>query len=314
MKLGVTSAAYRPALRSGQLDLREWLRMCARDLDADGIDFDAEDLAAADPRELRELKRLCTELQLTVASIGVDADLCADASRVREVERIKQTCDMAAYLGAPVLRVTAGAPSPPGRGDAGVVVGLFRKVFGERGPDRRHIWSDVMWALRACADYAAERGVVVALQNGGHDAIVPHGPALAQAVRDVGSPWLRACPDPALMPAAGGMDLPLPSAVQARLLLRRVLDEGADAALYWPEVLRALKLAGYRGFVLLDYAGEEDAATAMPRAMRYARGILQLLQRQELLREAQEHNGNGRSPQEAAEAVRRAARGSVSKT
>ena len=68
-----------------------------------------------------------------------------------------------------------------------------------------------------------------------------------------------------------------------------------------------MHLGGYRGFVLLDYAGTEDVSTALPRASRYMRGLMQLLQRQELLPDAPPRSGNGRTPSEAAEAVRRGA-------
>jgi len=311
VKLGVTSAAYRAALRAGALDLGQWIETCARDLDVDGVEF-AADALPSEPRALREIKRACVERQLTIAGVGLDADLCEETTRPREIERVRQACDVAAYIGAPVLRITAGEPRAvqPARDD-GRIIGLFRKVFGERQIDRRRLWSDVMWALRGCADYAAERGTVIAVQNGEQQALIHHGPALAQAVRDVGSPWLRCCPDPASMPVAGGFDVAVATAAQVRVLLRRVLDDGADATLYLPETLRMLRLGGYRGFVILDYAGAEDVTSAMPRAARYVRGVLQLLQRQHLLEETRA--GNGRSPYEAAEAVRRAVREPVQK-
>ena len=42
-------------------------------------------------------------------------------------------------------------------------------------------------------------------------------------------------------------------------------------------------LGRYRGFVMLDYEGIEDPATAVPRAATYMRGLLHLLQRRQLL-------------------------------
>ena len=67
-----------------------------------------------------------------------------------------------------------------------------------------------------------------------------------------------------------------------------IRDDGSDAATHWPEILRLLRAARYRGFVTLDYAvaasGVEPADAAMPRAARYMRGLLHLLARQEMLR------------------------------
>jgi hypothetical protein len=44
-----------------------------------------------------------------------------------------------------------------------------------------------------------------------------------------------------------------------------------------------LRLGRYRGFVLLDYDGAEPPESAVPRAARYMRGMLHLLDRQRVL-------------------------------
>jgi hypothetical protein len=38
------------------------------------------------------------------------------------------------------------------------IIGAFRRVFGPPPPNVRRIWSDMAWALRQCADHAAEPG------------------------------------------------------------------------------------------------------------------------------------------------------------
>jgi sugar phosphate isomerase/epimerase len=167
--------------------------------------------------------------------------------------------------------------------DAGRIVGFMRKVFGQPSPNTRRLWSDITWALRQCADYAAERGVVLAIQNNRADGVVGSAQQLEQCVHDVGSPWLRICLDPADLADRAGVEAAMDRVVQTHARLRDVRDDGSDASIHWPELLRMLKLGRYRGFVLLDYEGAEDAETAVPRAARYIRGILHLLQRQQLL-------------------------------
>jgi hypothetical protein len=82
------------------------------------------------------------------------------------------------------------------------------------------------------------------------------------------------------------LDLPLPYAVQLDATARDVREDGSDAATHWPELLRMVRAARYRGFVTLAYDGTEAPETAMPRLSRYMRGLLQLLGRQEMLRSA----------------------------
>ena len=283
MKLGCSSSAYDAPLREGRIDLRGWLRACADDMEVDGVAFAAAHFPTTDALYLRDLKKLCIDLHLTLAGLSLDAELASPARRSIEVERVKQWCDVAAYLGAPVVSLSIGSLPQPGPLDPGRIVGLFRRVFGEPSPNVRRVWSDVAWALRQCADYAAGRGVAVAVRNERGGLIdAPH--QLWQCVRDVGSPWLRTCPDPAAMRDRTALDLPLQYAVQTAASLGDVREDGSDTATHWPEILRLLRAARYRGFVVLEYGGAEAAETALPRAARHMRGLLHLLARQEMLR------------------------------
>lgn len=284
MKLGCSSWSYHAAFREGRIDLREWVRVCAEELDLDGIELVDVHFPTTDAVYLRDLKKLCTDLQLTIAGIAVTNDFGPSDKRSLETQRVKHWCDVAAYLGAPVLRVFAGwVPPQRMEQDPGRIVGLMRKVFGQPVPNTRRLWSDITWTLRQCADYAAERGVVLAVQNNRADGVVGSAQQLEQCVHDVGSPWLRICLDPADLADRAGVEAAMNRVVQTHARLRDVRDDGSDAVIHWPELLRMLKLARYRGFVLLDYEGAEDPESAVPRASRYIRGILHLLQRQQLL-------------------------------
>ena len=292
MKLGCSSWSYHASFRAGRIDLREWVRTCAEELEVDGVEFLDLHFPTTDPVYLRDLKKLCADLQVTIAGLAVSNDFGPDERRQLETAKVRQWCDVAAYLGAPVVRVFAGwvpreRPSP----DDGRVVGFFRRMLGPRQPDRRRMWSDVAWALRQCADYAAERGVVLALQNHANDGIVATPDQLAQLVHDVGSPWLRVCLDPADLLTRATLDAAMPRVVQVHARVRDVQADGSDGAIHWPEILRALKLGRYRGHVLIDYEGIEDPETAVPRAARYIRGVLHLLQRQALLTETSDDAG-----------------------
>jgi len=284
VKLGCSSWSYHGAFRAGRIDLREWVRICAEELDLDGVELVDIHFPTTDAVYLRDLKKLCTDLQLTVAGVAVTNDFGPSDKRALETQRVKHWCDVAAYLGAPVVRVFAGwVPPQRMEQDPGRIVGFMRKVFGQPSPNTRRLWSDITWALRQCADYAAERGVVLAIQNNRADGVVGSAQQLEQCVHDVGSPWLRICLDPADLADRAGVEAAMDRVVQTHARLRDVRDDGSDASIHWPELLRMLKLGRYRGFVLLDYEGAEDAETAVPRASRYIRGILHLLQRQQLL-------------------------------
>jgi sugar phosphate isomerase/epimerase len=288
VKLGCSSWSYHAAFRAGGIDQMEWLRLCAEEMELDGVELVDLHFPTSDPAYLRDLKKRCTDLQLTIAGLAVSNDFGADDRRPTETQKVKQWCDVAAYLGAPIVRVFAGwvppvqhAETPPGR-----IVGAFRRIFGAPRIDQRRLWSDVTYALRTATDYAADRGVTLALQNSRSEGIVGAADQIAQCVRDVGSPWLRVCLDPADLVDPGRFDAAVAHVVQVHARMRNVGDDGSDAAIHWPGLLQNLKLAHYRGFLLLDYEGGEDPTTAVPRASRYLRGLLHLLDRQRLLQQA----------------------------
>jgi sugar phosphate isomerase/epimerase len=302
VKLGCSSWSYHAAFRDGRIDQREWVRLCAEELELDGVEFDDLHFPTIDPVYLRDLKKLCADLQLTIAGVGVSNDFGPQQQRALEVDKVRRWCDVAAYLGAPVVRVFAGwVPPMNGAGDTGRVVGLVRRIFGVPKPDTRRLWSDVMYTLRQCADYAAERGVVLAVQNSRTHGVVGDPLQIAQCVQDVGSPWLRICLDPADLADTAGIDLSLPRVVQVHARMRDVQADGADRNVHWPELMRVLQQGRYRGHVLLDYEGAETPESAVPRATRYLRGIQHLLQRQQVLAEAVVDDGAGAI--EAAESI-----------
>jgi sugar phosphate isomerase/epimerase len=304
VKLGCSSWSYHAAFRAGRIDQREWLRLCAEEMELDGVELVDLHFPTTDPVYLRDLKKLCVDLHLTIGGIAVSNDFGPEDRRALEVSKVRQWCDVAAYLGAPIVRVFAGwVPPVRAEQNQGRILGLVRRVLGQPKLDERRLWSDVTWSLRQCADYAAERGVVVALQNNRSDGIVGTPSQLAQCVHDIGSPWLRICLDPADLANTAGIDVSLSQVVQVHARMRDVGDDGSDRGIHWPELLRLLRLGRYRGFLLLDYEGVEAPQTAVPRAARYLRGLLHLIERQQLLSETVPAAPEGEAAAEPARAA-----------
>jgi hypothetical protein len=86
------------------------------------------------------------------------------------------------------------------------------------------------------------------------------------------------------------LDLPLQYAIEVEGSLGQLREDGSDPSTHWPEMLRLLRAARFRGFVMLDHDGDEAADTAMPRGARYMRGLLHLMARREVLGSS---NGDG---------------------
>ncbi|MFC6227886.1 TIM barrel protein [Paenibacillus allorhizosphaerae] len=101
----------------------------------------------------RKIRALCEELDITISGTGVQNDFADpnDARRTLDLERIKYWIDVAAVMGAPVMRVFSGlVPRDILKSD-------WETIARER----------IAPALRGCAEYGAKKGVMIGLQNHG---------------------------------------------------------------------------------------------------------------------------------------------------
>ena len=143
MKLGCSSWSFDAAFREGRLDLPGWLRLCANDLEVDGVELVDLHFPTTDPVYLRDIKKLCTDLHLTIAGVAVTNDFGSDDRRSLEAAQVREWCDIAAYLGAPIVRVFAGwIPETKPAPNEGRIIGALRRVFGQAKADQRRVRSD----------------------------------------------------------------------------------------------------------------------------------------------------------------------------
>ena len=163
MKLACSSTAFDEQLRNGDLTQLEWIDACARELAADGVVFDVRHFPRTDTDYLAQVKKMSTDLGLSVAALRHDGFFDADAAHA------EQTLEMALALGAPLL----AAPLPP----------------VTSAP-----WSDVLARLGEAAALAKRFNVTVALRNGPHSfAAGVHD--MKRVTKETDSAWLRYGPD-----------------------------------------------------------------------------------------------------------------------
>lgn len=278
MKLGCSSWSYHRAFQDGRLDQMAWLRLCADELALDGVELLDLHFAGTDEDYLRELKRACTELHLTISCVSVTNDFgVPDAEERRlQVAKVKAWLEITSFLGAPILRVMAGwvhpEPAPAG-GDGGLRARL-RRLFGGKPDPKKQRWSDVTASLRECADAAGRGGIVLGLENHNGHGFVSKPEEVERCLRDVGSPWLRLCLDTGDYGALEPIRRTLSHAVHVHAKLYDLDADGVDGRQDWPGIVDILRKGGYRGFLSVEYEGEEDPSGAVPRGVARLRSLL----------------------------------------
>ena len=152
--------------------LHEVLELCSRE-NLDGIDptgyyFPGYPRVPPDSF-LNEFKRRAFHLGIEITGTGVRNNFAqADkAKRASDVQLVKDWIEVAAKLGAPVIRVFAGAES--------------------EGHSRADVSEWMAADLKTCAEYGQRYGVVVGIQN--HGDFLRTSEQVLQIVKMVGSEW-----------------------------------------------------------------------------------------------------------------------------
>lgn len=248
--------------RGKGMSLLELLEFCAEN------DFDAIDPTGyyfpgypkpPDAKFLADFKRRAHQLGIDISGTGVRNNFASPdkAKRAADVQHVKEWVEVAARLGAPVLRVFAGA-QPDG-----------------------HKWDDVAaWMandLKECVAHGKKHGVIIGIQN--HADMLSTGEQTLKLLKMVNEPeWFGVIvdtgafvsPDPYADIAAVA-----PYAVNWQIKTHLAGKEKTKTDL--KRIVQIARTAGYRGYLpieTLPIAGEEydprARVTAMIRELREA--------------------------------------------
>ena len=170
MKCGLSMYSLVAPVRAGQLDLYGFLDYAAR-VGAEGVEL-LEMFWTDENSEIVEVKRRCAALglMLPVYSISTNFFQPDAAARAQQLKSLCHGVDVAAQLGAGLLRVFSGDKIPGYSLEQGIN------------------W--VVDSLAAGADYAASQGVTLALENHGH--VAGRSEQVRGIIEAVSSPALRA--------------------------------------------------------------------------------------------------------------------------
>ena len=275
MKVGLHSGTYVGLWYDGPgLTPLEFLRR-GRLLGFDGVELDGRrphgnptDLDAGRRRSIRET---CAELELDMVALSTYTDFSSPVveHRACQLLMLREQLRLARELGAPVARVFLAWPGVTIRDGVGTAE-LTQRRF-------ELLWQECTWleawnackaGLREATRYAEEEGIVLALQN--QPPVVRDHHDVLDMIAEVDSPWLRACidlpdldrRDPAGIHQAIAECGPLLVHTHVRGDFVRA-EDGQVAVipprrdgtpLPYPDFVRALKAAGYDGYLCYELA------------------------------------------------------------
>jgi sugar phosphate isomerase/epimerase len=244
MRISCCAYSYRDRLRAETMSLFQFIET-AREIGFDGVELTSYYFPSTTRDYLNDLKRRIHRNGLLVSGTAVGTDFAQTDAEKREahVQMTYDWLEQSVVLGAPTLRVFAGTV-PQGSSEAEA----FERV-GE--------------ALRRCAARARECGVLLALEN--HGGLTETAEGTLRLLDAVESDWI-------------GLNLDFgnfrgdPYEDFARCAPRAVATHAKShfngvsgrQKVDYERVRDILDVAGYRGYVAIEYEEAEDPETAVP--------------------------------------------------
>ncbi len=255
MKLGLCTWSYNRAFKSGKMNLERLLKVCADDLKIGGMDIIDVHLTSQDPAYLLKIKKLATDLQITISAVSPGNSFGKDSEKDEkaEVEKINRWTDTAYLLGAPNLRIFAGwAPKEK----------------------QKELWPKVVSSIKSCAEYAAKKGVTLAIESHNGGGYLPTSVETFKLLKDVDSPWVKLnldtgnYQDPDMYTA---LEKSMPYTTHMHAKIHKLSKDGRELEFDFDKIFAILKKTNYRGFFNIEYEGKEDEMEYVPKSFEMIR-------------------------------------------
>lgn len=259
-KISLNAYSFNEPLRSGKTNLEVVMEFCAEH------NFDAIDLTAyyfpaypALPNDeyIYRLKRKAHALGLEISGTGIRTEFAEPDKRKRaeEVAFVKGWIEVAARLGAPVIRIFSGKVLP-----------------------QNYTWSEVAdWIaqdIRACVDHGKKHGVIVALQN--HNDFVKTADETIQIIKKVDSEWFGLVLDTGSFVTKepyGEIEKTAPYAVNWQIK-EKLNYKGKVELIDLERVFRIINNSPYRGYLPIETLSPGDPFVIVPVFLKQVREAL----------------------------------------
>ena len=248
LRTALCAYSFRNELKAKTMTYDDLVRL-AVDTEIDGLDLTVYWFPDTSDKFLLPLRLLAYKSGVEIYSISVRTDMCQPTPelRAKHVEEVKRWVDVAAQLGAGHIRVFGG-DVPKGSTE-----------------DQAAGW--VVEILKKSGEYAGSKGVILGLEN--HGGITLRAERVLEIVEKVNSPWVGINLDTGNFRDESYRQIQAcaPRAVNAQLKIE-IHEKGREEPSDWNRITKIFADAGYKGYMALEYEGEDKAVTAVPPLLR----------------------------------------------
>lgn len=258
MKLSLCTWSYHRTLESKKLDFEGMIKLCATDLKIGGLDIIAELLPRTDKKYLCDLKKMMTDLNLTVSSLSPGNNYGQETDKALQdaVGYVNKWIDCAYILGSPVVRIFAGW------------------VPKEK---QARLWPNVVKGIKASAEYAKEFGITLAIEPHNDGGFLPTSVETFRLLKEVNSEYVKLNLDTGNYQDKdnyAAIEKSMPYAVHMHAKIHRLSPDGRELEFDYDKIFHILKRHNYRGFLAVEYEGKEDELKYVPKSFEMIRRFM----------------------------------------
>ncbi len=250
LKISLNAYSFNEPLRNGSMNLEDLLDFCA------ATGFDAVDLTGyyfpgypkVPPDEyIFKIKRKAVRLGLDINGTGVKNDFTDpdENKRRSDIILIKNWIELAAKLGAPVIRIFTGAGNP-------------------QGFTRQQVLTWMAKDISECVDHGKKYGVIVAIQN--HNDFIKTAEEASAILKMAESEWLGLVLDIGSYRTGDPYKQIAETAAYAVnwQIKENMYVNGIEQKTDLRKVIGIIKLSGYRGYLPIETLGSGDPKVKVP--------------------------------------------------
>lgn len=243
----------------------------AADMGFDGVEILHIQMQSEENAHLQLLKRRAIELGMDLMGFSTHQGFVTPdpAEREENVERTKHQVDLAAAMGIPTMRINTGRWGTSESFDALMANRGIEPPLEGYTDEEAFGW--VIEAIGSCVDHAAEKGVVLGLENHWGLGRTPEG--VLRIVEAIDSPWLQVTLDTGnfLEDPYDELEMLAPYAVLVQAKTYYGGGTWYTLDLDYDRIAGILRDAGFRGYVSLEFEGKESPDTAIPQSLAVLR-------------------------------------------
>jgi sugar phosphate isomerase/epimerase len=250
IRLSLNAYSFNDMLMKKQISKHEVLEFCAKvgfaAVDMTGYYFSTYPATPPD-QEIFAFKRKAHELGLEISGTGVrnEFSFADGASLEKEIDLVKRWIEVAAKLGAPVLRI-------------------FTAKAYSTGEERKRVTARIQYALMHCLHTAGEHGVILGIQN--HNDFLRTAAECHELIRPFNSPWLGLVLDTGTFVSND----PYAEIAQSTSLAvnwqlkEKLIIDGKQTLMDLPRLCKIIRECGYHGNVPIETLGMNDPINEVP--------------------------------------------------